>query len=195
MTVRGRASHAGASPERGRNALYELAYQIMQTRDLSDPEAGLKMNCTVASAGNTRNVIPAEAQATADVRVLLVEDYDRIESEVRRRMVQQLIPDVELELEFERRRPPLVVGTRRVRLAPPAAPLTGGAEGVAPLVAIAAGCAGGAAGRGTPRALLPRAVDNPAAAAAAVAAAARALVDDDETGAAAPAAPPLIAWR
>jgi len=117
LTVRGRASHAGASPERGRNALYELAYQIMQTRDLSDPEAGLKMNWTVASAGNTRNVIPAEAQATADVRVLLVEDYDRIESEVRRRMTQQLIPDVDLELKFERRRPPLVVNEMSRRLA------------------------------------------------------------------------------
>ena len=115
--MRGRASHAGAAPERGRNALYELAYQIMQTRDLSDPEAGLKMNWTVASAGNTRNVIPAEAQATADVRVLLVEDYDRIESEVRRRVAQQLIPDVDLELEFERRRPPLVVNEMSRRLA------------------------------------------------------------------------------
>ena len=54
LTVRGRASHAGAAPEQGRNALYELAHQIMQTRDLSDPDAGLKMNWTVATGGNTR---------------------------------------------------------------------------------------------------------------------------------------------
>ena len=46
LNVEGRASHAGAAPERGRNALYELAHQILQTRDLSDPELGLKMNWT-----------------------------------------------------------------------------------------------------------------------------------------------------
>ena len=51
LNVEGRASHAGATPEQGRNALYELAHQIMQTRDLSDPATGLKMNWTVANAG------------------------------------------------------------------------------------------------------------------------------------------------
>ena len=117
LIVRGRAAHAGAAPEQGRNALYELAHQIMQTRDLSDPDAGLKMNWTVATGGNTRNVIPAEAEATADVRVLLVEDYDRIESEVRRLMRNQLIPDTKIDLVFERRRPPLVSNTASRRLA------------------------------------------------------------------------------
>ena len=117
LIVRGRAAHAGAAPEQGRNALYELAHQIMQTRDLSDPDAGLKMNWTVATGGNTRNVIPAEAEATADVRVLLVEDYDRIESEVRRLMRNQLIPDTEIDLVFERRRPPLVSNMASRRLA------------------------------------------------------------------------------
>ena len=108
LTVKGRAAHAGAAPGRGRNALYELAHQILQTRDLSDPDVGLTMNWTVAEGGNTRNVIPADASATADVRALRVEDYARIESEVRRRVANRLIPDTEIELEFERRRPPLV---------------------------------------------------------------------------------------
>ena len=109
LTVRGRASHAGAAPDQGRNALYELAYQILQTRDLSEPATGLKMNWTLASAGNTRNVIPAEAQATADVRVLSMADFDRIETDVRRRVRRQLIAGTVLELIFERRRPPLEV--------------------------------------------------------------------------------------
>ena len=117
LVIRGRASHAGGAPEQGRNALYELAHQILQTRDLSDPEAGLKMNWTVGSGGNTRNVIPAEAEATADVRVLQVEDYERIETEVRRRMRSHLIPDTEIDLVFERRRPPLVPNEASRRLA------------------------------------------------------------------------------
>jgi glutamate carboxypeptidase len=35
LNVKGRASHAGSAPEKGVNALYELAHQLLQTRDLS----------------------------------------------------------------------------------------------------------------------------------------------------------------
>ncbi len=107
LKVKGHASHAGSAPEMGRNALYELAHQIMQTRDLSDPSTGLKMNWTLASAGTNRNVIPADAVATADVRVLRVADYDGIERAVRERIRNKLIPDTQVEMTFERRRPPL----------------------------------------------------------------------------------------
>src|SRR5439155_253447 len=107
LKVKGRASHAGASPEQGRNALYELAHQILQTRDLSNPATGLKMNWTLASGGSVRNAIPAEASATADVRVLRVSDYDGIERAVRERIRNKLIPDTQVEMTFERRRPPL----------------------------------------------------------------------------------------
>ncbi|MEQ1516465.1 MAG: M20/M25/M40 family metallo-hydrolase, partial [Usitatibacteraceae bacterium] len=107
LKVKGKASHAGSAPERGRNALYELAHQLLQTRDLSDPATGLKMNWTVAHAGANRNVIPADADAMADVRVLRVADYDGIEKKLRERIKNQLIPDTTVELIFERRRPPL----------------------------------------------------------------------------------------
>jgi glutamate carboxypeptidase len=107
LEVQGKASHAGAAPELGRNALYELAHQIMQMRDLSDPATGLKMNWTLANAGDNRNVIPAKATAVADVRVRRIADYDGIEQKVRERIKNQLIPDTKVEMTFERRRPPL----------------------------------------------------------------------------------------
>jgi glutamate carboxypeptidase len=107
LNVKGRASHAGSAPERGRNALYELAHQILQMRDLSSRPNGTKVNWTVAHAGNSRNVIPAEADAMADVRVLRVADYDGVEALMRERIKTKLIPDTEVELIFERRRPPL----------------------------------------------------------------------------------------
>jgi glutamate carboxypeptidase len=107
LSVQGRASHAGSAPEQGRNALYELAHQILQTRDLSDPATGVKMNWTLANAGDNRNVIPAKASAVADVRVLRIADYDGIEQKVRERIKNQLIPDTKVEMTFERRRPPL----------------------------------------------------------------------------------------
>ena len=107
LTVRGRSSHAGSAPEKGRNALLELAHQILQTRDLSDPKTGLKFNWTLAHAGATRNVIPELATATADVRISRVADYDGIERAFKERTKNQLIPETVVEPSFERRRPPL----------------------------------------------------------------------------------------
>ena len=107
LTVKGRAAHSGNAPERGINALYELAHQVLQTRDLSDPAVGLKMNWTLANAGTTRNMIPPAAQAVADVRVVRVADYDAIEKKVRERIKKQLLPEAKVAMNFERRRPPL----------------------------------------------------------------------------------------
>jgi glutamate carboxypeptidase len=107
VNVKGRASHSGFAPEQGVNALYELAHQILQTRDLSNPATGLKMNWTLANAGTTRNMIPPGAKAVADVRVLRVADYDEIERKVGERLKNQLLPEAKVEMIFERRRPPL----------------------------------------------------------------------------------------
>ena len=107
LKVQGKASHAGSAPERGVNAFYEMAHQVLQMRDLSDPATGLKMNWTIAQSGSNRNVIPASATAGADVRVNKVADYDRIEKQVNERVKKQLIPEAKVELKFERRRPPL----------------------------------------------------------------------------------------
>ena len=92
LKVTGRASHAGQAPEQGRNALYEMAHQIMQMRDLSDPATGVKLNWTVASAGTVRNIIPAAAQAMADVRVQRQASWDGIERRVRRARGEDLDP-------------------------------------------------------------------------------------------------------
>lgn len=107
LKVYGKASHAGSAPQLGVNALYELSHQILQTRDLSNPATGLKMNWTLSRAGMSRNVIPPTAEAMADVRVLRVADYDGIEQQVRQRIKKQLVPEAKVEMIFERRRPPL----------------------------------------------------------------------------------------
>lgn len=117
LKVEGRASHAGSAPERGINALYELSHQILQMRDLSEPQVGLKLNWTISQAGTNRNVIPAHATAQADVRVLRVADYDRIEAAVRERARKQLIPESKVTVVFERRRPPLEATEASRRLA------------------------------------------------------------------------------
>ena len=117
LRITGKASHAGAAPELGVNALYELSHQILQSRDLSEPATGVKLNWTLARAGQNRNVIPPTAEATADVRVLRVADYDRIEARLRDRIRTQLLPQAKVELAFERRRPPLEASAAGIELA------------------------------------------------------------------------------
>ena len=107
LTVRGRASHAGSAPERGVNALDELAHQILQMRDLSDPKTGVKVNWTLARAGLVYNMIPPGAQATGDERVARIADYDGIEQKLKERIKNKLLPDAHVELVLERRFPPL----------------------------------------------------------------------------------------
>jgi glutamate carboxypeptidase len=117
LTVTGRAAHAGSAPDMGRNAIYELAHQMLQMRDLSDAGAGVRVNWTLASGGSNRNVIPERAAATADVRVLRVADYDLVERMVKERIQTRLIPDTKVEVTFERRRPPLEASAASQRLA------------------------------------------------------------------------------
>ena len=107
LTVKGKASHAGGAPERGVNALYEMAHQVLQLRDLSVPATGLKMNWTVANAGVVRNMIPPSAQAWADVRLLRVADLKELEDKVTSRIKNKLLPESEVSVKFENRRPPL----------------------------------------------------------------------------------------
>lgn len=107
LQVRGRASHAGSAPERGVNALYELSHQLLQLRDLSVLERGLKLNWTVARAGVVRNMIPPGAQAWADIRLLKVSDLADVEARIRERIKNKLLPDSEITVSVENRRPPL----------------------------------------------------------------------------------------
>ena len=107
LSVKGRASHAGQAPEQGRNALYELAHQIMQMRDLSDPAKATKVNWTLASAGSVFNAIPADARATADMRADDAKGFDALEAAIRDHIRTRLIPDTTVQVEFERIYPPM----------------------------------------------------------------------------------------
>ena len=117
LDVTGRAAHAGVEPEAGRNALYELSHQVLQASNLSQPATGLKLNWTVATAGDKRNIIPERAQATADVRVWKNSQYDEIEQAMTKLTAKHLIPDVTVKYVLERRRPAFEAKPEAFRLA------------------------------------------------------------------------------
>ena len=117
LTVQGKASHAGAKPEDGVNALYELSHQLLQMKDLSKSDEGLKLNWTVSKAGTNRNVIPAEATAQADARALRVADLDGLEKSLQEKVKSKLLPASKVDVKFEVRRPPLEASDASRRVA------------------------------------------------------------------------------
>jgi glutamate carboxypeptidase len=117
LKITGKASHAGAAPDAGRNALYEMAHQVLKSRNLGDKSTGLSINWTIAKAGETRNVIPADASAIADIRANSNADLDRIEAALRASIAERLIPDTKVELEFVRSRPAFVANDAARNLA------------------------------------------------------------------------------
>ena len=106
LTVKGKAAHAGSNPDDGRNAALEVAHQVLQLSKLSDPKKGTTLNWTVIKADGASNVIPDNAMAQADVRVLYPEEYDRLANDINRIVKNQLIPDTKITFEPRRGRPP-----------------------------------------------------------------------------------------
>ena len=107
VTVHGRAAHAGVEPELGRNALLELAHQIVAISALNAPEVGTTVNVCTASSGTARNVVPAEATATIDVRVLNMAEADRITAALRAVTAHTTVPDTTVTLTGGFLRPPM----------------------------------------------------------------------------------------
>jgi glutamate carboxypeptidase len=112
MEVKGRASHAGAAPQLGRNALIELAHQLLQSRDVAKAIPGTQLNWTVAQAGTVRNQIPEKATATADIRVTVPDGVKMLQAALDEKAKDKLIPDTETTVTIEVGRPPFVATDR-----------------------------------------------------------------------------------
>ncbi|MBI4445473.1 MAG: M20 family metallopeptidase [Acidobacteria bacterium] len=106
LKIRGRAAHAGLEPEKGLNALEELARQIVRIQALSNPELGTTVNVTKAHGGTRENVIPEYAEATVDARFRTLEEASRIEGDMRK--LSPHIPGVQLEVLGGVNRPPML---------------------------------------------------------------------------------------
>ena len=117
LDVKGRASHAGSAPEAGRNAAVELSSQIIQLKDLGNPAKGTTVNWTVIQAGERVNIIPEKASATADMRMSDVSELQRVQMDADRIIQKRLIPDTEVTVRVENRRPPFSKNAASDRLA------------------------------------------------------------------------------
>jgi glutamate carboxypeptidase len=110
LDVTGRASHAGGAPDRGRNALIELAHQLLQTQDVAKSIPGTQLNWTTAKAGTVRNQIPEHATAGADIRLTIPDGIAKLQAAINDRIRNHLVPDTEVKMTIEPGRPAFVAG-------------------------------------------------------------------------------------
>ena len=130
MTVQGLSAHAGAAPEQGRNALVELAHQVLQTKDVAAGVPGAQLNWTTASAGTARNQIPERAEAGGDVRVMQADSNDRLLAALQAKVKESpLVPDTITTVTLEPLRPIYVAGERGRALADLARAIYGELDG------------------------------------------------------------------
>ena len=78
LQVTGKAAHAGVEPEKGANAIVELAHQILALNALNGLAPGVTVNPDVIGGGTVSNVIPAEAWVTVDVRAIDPEGMEAV---------------------------------------------------------------------------------------------------------------------
>lgn len=83
LEVEGRAAHAGLEPEKGVNAVLEIARQIERVSTFAKPELGTTVNVGTVEGGTHANVVPAEARAEIDVRFSTTAEALRVEEGIR----------------------------------------------------------------------------------------------------------------
>jgi glutamate carboxypeptidase len=105
LTVHGRASHAGLAPEKGINAIHELAAQIAHIEKWNNLQRGVTINADIVSGGSRTNVIADRAAATLDVRAWRHADMHALEK--RLHALKPMHRGAKLEIRGGFDRPPL----------------------------------------------------------------------------------------
>jgi glutamate carboxypeptidase len=111
VTVRGRAAHAGSDHQIGRNAIEELARQILVIQNLTDYEQGTTLNVGIVHGGTATNVVPEEAVAELDLRVMKPGEAERIIAALH--ALKPVLDGTTIQVRGELNRPPMPFEDRK----------------------------------------------------------------------------------
>jgi glutamate carboxypeptidase len=105
LVARGRSAHAGAAHAQGLNAIEELAHQILRIQSWTDYEQGTTLNVGAVRGGTVTNVVPDEARAEIDLRVMTPEEGERITRQIFD--LRPMLEGASLEIRGGLNRPPM----------------------------------------------------------------------------------------
>ena len=118
LEVKGRAAHAGAAPELGRNAILEIAHQMLQTKDLAKDIPGVTLNWTNVVSNKATKQIPELAVARGDVRITQPGAEQKLDAALQSKLASsKLVPDTVTTAKLEVSRPAFLAGAKGRALA------------------------------------------------------------------------------
>jgi glutamate carboxypeptidase len=105
VTTHGRAAHSGGDHQAGRNAIEEMAHQIIAIQKLTDYSKQTTLNVGVIQGGTVSNVVPEQACIEVDVRVMQPGEWERLEAEMNE--LKPVLDGTRIEITGGLNRPPM----------------------------------------------------------------------------------------
>jgi glutamate carboxypeptidase len=105
VTTRGHAAHAGGDHEKGRNAIEEMAHQIIAIQKLTDYSRQTTLNVGAIQGGTVSNVVPEQCAVEVDVRVMQPGEWDRLEWAMGQ--LKPVLDGTSIEISGSLNRPPM----------------------------------------------------------------------------------------
>ena len=105
VRTKGRAAHSGGDHEKGRNAIEEMAHQVIAIQKLTDYSKQTTVNVGVIQGGTVSNVVPEEANIQVDVRVMQPGEWERLEGEMHK--LEPVLDGTSMEISGGLNRPPM----------------------------------------------------------------------------------------
>ncbi len=107
LRVQGHSAHAGVEPEKGANAILELAHQIIALHNLNGIAPGVTVNAGIVNGGTRTNVVPDEALVQFDVRAVDPEGARMAHDAIMQLAAQTHVPRTQVEIQGRFGFPPM----------------------------------------------------------------------------------------
>jgi glutamate carboxypeptidase len=98
VEVHGVSAHAGVEPDRGRNAILELSYQVQMMQALNGTIPGATLSVGIIRGGDRTNVVPDYAHFDMDVRTNDQASAEALEGAMRQVISQNKLRDTRIAL-------------------------------------------------------------------------------------------------
>ena len=105
ITVHGKAAHAGGDHEKGRNAIEEMAHQVIAIQKMTDYGKGTTLNAGVIRGGTVINAVPDECVLQVDLRVMQPGEAGRITTALK--SLRPVLDETSIEVTGGLNRPPM----------------------------------------------------------------------------------------
>jgi glutamate carboxypeptidase len=108
IQAQGESAHAGVEPEKGANAIVEIAHQVHAVQQFNESVGeGISAHVTTIRGGEKTNIIPDEASAYVDVRVSSKNEIEKVEAFFQSLPNHTHVPGVGLTVHGGVDRPPM----------------------------------------------------------------------------------------